>query len=556
MLKLVVLDGDMKGLEVPLDAAELTLGRRSDNDVCLPLDMKVSRRHARLFRAADALMLEDLGSANGTFLRQRRIYEPTPLAPGDRFRLGRTWLEVAAVPEPTAAAGVAERVVLVGEEQAAEGTGPAADQAGIVFALDAARPQAPPEDAVEAQRRLAVMLEFGRSLALILDLPRLLRTALDRIMDVIPAEQASILLVDPQTSEVVPRVARSRGGEVDRDELRISRHMVTRAVEQRLAVLTSDATTDARFQEADSVQDLRIRSAICAPMIARGASVGVVYLDTSSRTHVFTEQDVHLVAGIAAQLAIAIENARLYGDLRTAYEDLQAAQEQLVRSERVATVGTLAAGIAHDMANIVSPIKPLIEILIAGHEVDEQARDVLRRQTERLVALVQRLLAFARTSRLSLVPTDLNQVVEDTLALVGTELTHRGVQVTLALDDTVPPALADAPQLERALLNLVLNAADALESAQSKEIEIHTEAEEDEVLVSVRDTGPGIPREVQERLFEPFFTTKESGTGLGLYSCRRIVEEEHGGSLEVDSRQGEGTTITIRLPAAETQERV
>ena len=549
MLKLVVLNGDMQGVEVPLDSEELSLGRRSDNDVCLSLDMKVSRRHARILRAGDGLMLEDLGSANGTFLRQRRIYEPTPVGPGDRFRLGRTWLEMAAMPDATAAGGAAERVVLVGEDQAAEGAGPSADPAGIVFALDAARPQPPPEDAVEAQRRLAVMLEFGRSLALILDLPRLLRKALDRIMDVIPAEQASILLLDAQTSEVVPRVARSRGGEVDQDELRISRHMVTQALEQRLAVLTSDATTDARFQEADSVQDLRIRSAICAPMIARGTAAGVVYLDTSSRTHVFTEQDVHLVAGIAAQLAIAIENARLYSDLRDAYENLQAAQEQLVRSERVATVGTLAAGIAHDMANIVSPIKPLIEMLLAGHEMDAQARDVLRRQTERLVTLVQRLLAFARTSTLSLVPTDLNQAVRDTLALVGTELTHRGVKVTLALDDDLPPARADAPQVERALLNLILNAADALQAAPDKEIEIRTEAEEDEVLVSVRDTGPGIPLDVQEKLFEPFFTTKESGTGLGLYSCRRIVEEEHGGSLEVDSREGGGTTITIRLPA-------
>lgn len=551
-MKLVVLDGEMKGIEFPLDEDEVGLGRRSDNDVCLPMDMKISRRHARIFRQEDRLLLEDQGSANGTYVSNTRIYAPTPISEGDRFRIGRTWLEVASVEEPTLDTRAAQRVVLVeADQEEARGDARAPEGANIVFALDTAHPKDHAEDAREAQRRLGVMLEFGQAVASVLELPRLLQVAVDRIMDVVPAEQASLLLVDPETSEPVPRAFRSRGGESAEEELRISRHMVTRALEEGLAVLTSDATADARFLEADSVQDLRIRSAVCAPMIAHGEAVGAIYLDTSSETHVFTEQDVHIVAGIAAQTAIAIENAKLYTDLRTAYEDLQAAQDHLVRSERVTTVGVLAASIAHDMANIVSPFKPLLELLLAGEEVKGTARDVLRRQTERMLTLVQRLLAFSRTSELRLEPTDVDTIVANALALVETELSHRQIEVELSLAERPPPVHADGGQIERALLNVILNAAEALEESDHKKIEIHTEVEDGEVLLSITDTGPGIPMEVQQRLFEPFFTTKETGTGLGLYSCRRIVEEEHKGSLEVDSREGVGTTITIRLPVSE-----
>lgn len=545
MMKLVVVEGEMAGVEFPLTVPVTTLGRRSDNDVCLPLDMRISRSHARITVRDGQYLLEDVGSANGVFVGQRRIHQPTPLQPGDKFRLGRTWLMLVQQQPPEESA--ARQVVLVEPEAEAQG-GAAAEAASIVYALDAAAPGAEPTDAEEARRRLAVMLDFSTALAAVRELPELLQVAVTRIMEVLPAEQVSLLLRDDTTGEIVPRVLRSREGEVAPAQLRISRNIVSQAMEQRVAILTSDATADARFLEADSVQDLRIRSAICAPMITPRGPVGVIYLDTSSRTHVFGEQDVRLVAGIAAVTGIAIEDARLYTDLRTAYEELKAAQEQLVRSERIATVGMLAASIAHDMANIVSPLRPLIEMALEGREMDQRAQDVLRHQSGRLITMVQRLLAFSRSRELKLEETDINSVVDETLELVRTELAHRKVKVNVAATEC-PLVRADRAQLERALLNLIINAADALESCTVREIEIRTGVEENEVLVSVKDTGPGIPLETQQRLFEPFFTTKPTGTGLGLFTCRRIVEEEHGGTLELDSREGEGTTITIRLPA-------
>jgi two-component system, NtrC family, sensor kinase len=545
-MHLVGLSGDLTGLVFPLPRQRTSVGRRSDNDVCVPLDPRVSRQHACLVADDGGVLLDDLGSANGTFIEQRRIHEPTRLQPGDRFRVGRTWFQLLDDPA-TAPDAAAPEVVLVGREaQAADES-----SGNVVFALDAVRPVEAPDNAAELRQRLQVMVSLAGTLGSTLDLPALLHLAVDEIMRVIRAEQAALLLTDATTGALVPRVARSRAGELAEGELRISQRVVTNALERRLAVLTTDATTDARFLEADSVQDLHIRSAICAPLIARGEAIGAIYLDTSSRSHVFTEQDVRLVAGIAGAIAVAIENAKLYTDLRQAYDALQAAQERLVRSQSVATVGMLAATIAHDMANIVTPIHTFVQIMLSGAPLSAEAQEALRSETERMVALVQRILSFARPSEdAALGQVDANEVVVNTLSMVRTELLRRNIHLERALAEGLPLVTGDGPQLERALLNIVLNAADALDECEEKRITVCTRLEEGEVVVSVRDTGPGIPQEIQERMFEPFFTTKSTGTGLGLFSCRRIIEDEHGGNLELDSRPGAGTTISFWLPVS------
>ena len=179
--------------------------------------------------------------------------------------------------------------------------------------------------------------------------------------------------------------------------------------------------------------------------------------------------------------------------------------------------------------------------------MDERTEASLDRQLQRLLALVERLKSFARPEAMQMEPTDLNEVVDGALSLIRTEVHHESVKLDLQLADDLPRVQAVPTQLDRVVLNLALNAIEAMEH-EPKRLVIETELDGDEVALSVTDTGPGIPPEQQARLFEPFFTTKETGTGMGLFSCRRIVEEEHGGTIEVDSRVGEGTTVTVRLP--------
>ncbi len=535
-MRLRVLTGDMNGYEFEASGDVVTLGRRAENDVALPLDPRVSRFHSQISRGPDdTWLLEDVGSTNGTFVGRRRIYAPTALAPREPFRLGRTWLVIEE--EPAAAALAAEAVVLVEESEAR--------QNAVVYSVQPGAESEAELDTEELARRIEVFRGVSDALGSTLDLSELLIELLRSIMRVMPAERAFVLLYDNETRELEARavwpVTEGAG------EVAISRSIVEQAIEQHSTLLLSDALTDARFGNVDSVQDLRIRSAICAPLLRAGEVLGVIFLDTTGATHVFNRHDAELVGSIAAQAAIAIENARLYTELLEAYQDLQLAQEQIIRSEKLSIIGTLSATVAHDMANVVSPMITLVDLALDRGKVDERTEASLERQLQRLLALVERLKSFARPEAMQMAPTDLNEVVKGALSLIRTEVHHEGVELDLELAADLPVVQAVPTQLDRVVLNLALNALDAMEH-EPKTLRIATELDGDEVALSVTDSGPGIPPELQERLFEPFFTTKPTGTGMGLFSCRRIVEEEHGGTIEVDSRVGEGTTVTVRLP--------
>jgi len=533
----------MAGLEFPVVGEQATIGRSSGNDICLPLDLRVSRRHALLRRTPQGWLLEDLGSANGTYIGQRRVHGPTLVQPGDQIRVGRTWLEfTCAKPEPEEV----PQVELVGEYLPSAEDG--ATGAKVVYSVDAEAPLAPPGESVpELQERLEVLTQVSRALSETLDLNELLEKATDLLMQVVPAERAFVVL--SERGEFVPRVVRHREP-VPRSDgpVTLSRNIVERAARERRVILTSDATTDERFADLASVRDFQIRSAIGAPLIRRGDVLGVLFLDTTSGTHIFTENDVALVRTIAAQAAAAIENARLYTQLRQAYEELERTQDQLVRSEKLSTIGALAASLAHDMSNIISPLSPLIAMIASGQEVPEEAKEILKREVRRLATLVQRLYSFAGVGGQELRPVQVNEVLEEGTALLATEAMHRKVRLETRLAENLPLTMADPDQLYRAVLNLVMNALDAVEGQPDALITLSTSQDEDEVVIGIADNGPGIPEELQGSLFQPFFTTKPGGTGLGLYSTRRIIEEEMGGTVQLDSRPGQGTQVWLRLP--------
>ncbi len=570
-MKIRILNGEMEGHELEFDRDVVTIGRKAENDVALPLDLRVSRFHATMGRGCSGQwVLEDLDSTNGSFIGRRRIYAPTALEESGTFRIGRTWLEVT---EPVPEYAAAEAVVFV-EEGEAEAEGDIAD--AVVTSIDAGA-GAQSEDArlrelsrEELEERLSAIREVGRAVSSTLELSDLLSKLLHSIVAVMPAERAILVFVNPDTGELEPRAVWPR--EEAKGELALSRSIVERAMSERVTLLLSDAMSDERFGQMESVIDLHIRSAICAPLLAARPRyldpahsddappadgdevIGVIFLDTTAATHVFDRADAEMVSIIASQAAVAIQNARLYTDLREAYENLQNAQEQLVSSEKLAIIGTLSAAISHDMANAVSPMVTLIDMALERGAVDEHSEEVLQRQLGRLMSMVQRLRSFsghagASDEELALEVCDINEVVGNSLSLVGTELTHEGIDVTLELAEDLPTVMAAPSQLDRVLLNLCVNAMEAMADApEPKSLRISTELDGDEVTISVADTGPGIAPEAQDKLFEPFYSTKRQGTGLGLFSCRRIVEDEHHGSIELDSRQGEGTTITVRLP--------
>jgi two-component system NtrC family sensor kinase len=259
------------------------------------------------------------------------------------------------------------------------------------------------------------------------------------------------------------------------------------------------------------------------------------------------------VEGELRQLTLNLE-AKV--EERTA--ELRAAQDSLVRSEKLSSLGKLSASIAHEINNPLAGILTFAKLMIRTIEhgaVGEAERKnlvrqlaLVQRETERCSAIVRNLLDFARERPLQLKEVSVNQVVEEVFSLVTNQSAIQGVEVAKDLAP-VPMVEADFGQLRQAFVNIVINAIEATGRGGHLRVVTRPLPEEDAVEITFQDDGPGIPPEVMQKIFDPFFTTKEKGTGLGLSVVYGIVDRHHG-RVAVDSEPGKGTRFTIRLPAA------
>jgi two-component system NtrC family sensor kinase len=243
-------------------------------------------------------------------------------------------------------------------------------------------------------------------------------------------------------------------------------------------------------------------------------------------------------------------------DLERTTDELTAAQEQLVRSARLAAVGRLSAGVAHEIGNPLAAIQGLLELMQAGDLDPEEEREFvgrIQREAERIHHTIRDLLDFSRNepSQGGRIETsaDLADVVSDTVKLVDRQTRFRDIELALSLDEGLPRVRGDHERLRQLLLNLLFNAADAL--GGKGRIEVRAANGGGVVQLVVEDDGPGIQQEIIEQVFDPFVTTKApgQGTGLGLAVCHTIVEGL-GGSIEAANREQGGATFRVQLPAA------
>jgi PAS domain S-box-containing protein len=235
----------------------------------------------------------------------------------------------------------------------------------------------------------------------------------------------------------------------------------------------------------------------------------------------------------------------------------QVALERSARqSEKLAALGTMAAGLAHELNNPIGVISSRIEIMLLDAEAQlirgQLAEDlrVLHRHAQRVARIAQGLLSFSRESSGLHGPVDLNHLVEETLLLVERQIATQGVTVTRRLAPDLPALWGDGNTLQQVVLNLLTNARDAVGTTGEISVETSRAAGEPGVVrLVVSDTGPGIPPEALPRIFDPFFTTKAEGTGLGLSISYGIVRDHHG-TVDVESREGQGTTFTLTFPVS------
>lgn len=285
-------------------------------------------------------------------------------------------------------------------------------------------------------------------------------------------------------------------------------------------------------------------TAVLSQLIARGITLPLQHLVGVTR---------QLSAGDLGHRAVVPGPGEI-GTLARAFnemaERLRESEEKLVRSERLAAAGRIAAGIAHDIRNPLSSIRmqaQLLRVKLEPGPASQEALNAILREIERLEWVVKGLLDLVRPGELQLARTSVNHLVERALRLMESQLAHRKIDVVRHLAADVPDAVADGDRLTQALLNVILNAADAMPAGGTLTVTTRLRPERGSVSIEIADDGEGIDPAVRARLFQPFVTTKRGGVGLGLVNVLNTVER-HGGSVELVPREGGGTRAVLTLP--------
>jgi signal transduction histidine kinase/MFS family permease len=313
-------------------------------------------------------------------------------------------------------------------------------------------------------------------------------------------------------------------------------------------IIKEELAKGANLQELNDVINKMslIEAEVSIPLISKGQLIGMINLSHKFNKDIYFHEDIELLSTLANQTAIAIENAKLY-------EDLKRSKSYMRRADRLASLGTLTAGLAHEIRNPLVAIKTLTQLLperLDDVEFRDQFLKIASGEVDRISSLVTELLEFARPSDPKLESEDINAVLDGMILLVSTETKKKQISITKEYSSELPPIQIDREQIKQVFLNILLNAIEA--TSENGKIIVKTRSftkpgGEPYIQIEFTDTGYGIPEEYLEEIFNPFFTTKSTGSGLGLSISNQIIQD-HRGYINVESQQHKGTSFFINLP--------
>jgi two-component system NtrC family sensor kinase len=408
--------------------------------------------------------------------------------------------------------------------------------------------------AVEPGRHLDILYTVAATLGRSLDLDEVLKTALDALTHVTGHEISSLHLLSTDGSTLALKGDRGlsdRLRAVNRI-LRPGEGLIGSVVREGRALVLPRVLESPDLLPAarDAVRADGILGFLCVPIRAQGTVLGALSLGRREPDP-FTPDEVRLVEATADQIGVAIDNARLYSETRRQLEELKRTQAQLVHAEKLAAIGELAAGVAHEINNPLTTILGQAQLMAAG-PIGDMVGDrlkIIAEESGRAARLMQSLLLFARQY-----PPQRSLCAVRDLVLRVLDLTAHQFQVddirVITEFEMCPPVWADDNQIQQVLLNLVQNAHQAMAAAHGRGVlTVRVRPMANAVHVEVLDDGPGVPPENLSRLFDPFFTTKPPGQGSGLgLSVSWGIVAEHGGRLWAENRPEGGAAFRLELP--------
>lgn len=421
------------------------------------------------------------------------------------------------------------------------------------------------EELEQHYREISLLYEVQQEISGTFDYQGVLALIVDRTKRLLGAAECTIRLLDDHPARgPVMRVAATTGRIfVGPDELPLSEALVDRQVLGGEMLVMDDVRTDPRFADNHDAVAAGAVTLLCAPLVARARIIGTIRLYTAERRE-FSQSDRKMLAAIAGQAATAIDHARLYRavedknrQLSESYDTLRAAQKELVRKEKLAALGEMAATVAHEIRNPLTSVRGFAQRIgrkyaEAGDGRLGEYTGIIISEVDRLNKFIKDVLDFARRAKPSFERTDLNGLLEDVVRLVHPEFAAQGIVIVPDLAPDLKTTVADGPLLTRALMNVLHNSRQAMPRGGVLSVQTRNHGP-GAVRMRFVDNGGGIAREILQKIWTPFYTTKVSGTGLGLALVLRIVDD-HRGRVSVRSRMGKGTIVTITLPVTEHED--
>lgn len=397
-------------------------------------------------------------------------------------------------------------------------------------------------------QQLTTLVDMGQMIVSESNLDEALQRIARDACRLMKTKLCSIQLLNDKGTELVLRAWHGAGSKYqNKPNLQVDESLVGVVVKKRRPLAVLNVREHHRYQHIDLARREGLVSLLAVPLIFGNDVLGVLCVYTE-QLHRFSNDEIKLLSALADLSAVSIEKSRLL----TRVVDME---EKLRASERLSALGLLAAEIAHEIRNPLTVMQMLFHALMESLPLNDAASrdsEVISEKMRQMNRIVDQVLTFARSSEPTKEKVDPKALLDDISLLIRHKLSQHQIEIKRVVGSDLPLLKADRAQLEQAILNLVLNAVDAMPRGGILRLSATTEIfdERPHIVLSIKDNGQGMTKEQTERIFAPFLTYKQHGTGIGLAIVRKIVEN-HQGKLQLESKVGKGTQFKLFLPASE-----
>ncbi|MBW1668284.1 MAG: GAF domain-containing protein [Deltaproteobacteria bacterium] len=404
------------------------------------------------------------------------------------------------------------------------------------------------------RKELVTMLKFGALINSSLNIERILETAMKWAEEFTRAEASSVYQLDEEKKLLLVRVARGEKKEpVRKIKLKLGEGIAGFVVKTGEPMVVQDVRKEKHFSDKfDKMTGFQTRSMICVPLIIRNRAIGALQVLNKKSGESFDRSDLELLVGMAQQIAIALENARLYQIMRkrvrSTTQELKITQEKLIRSERLIAMGHLVQGVAHEIRNPVMTIGGFAQRIkreLSDNNKLKQYLDIIIDESGRLEHLVRQVRQFAEVQTAHLNPESLQSVVSEVLRDFKKEAKKQGIKLKSSIPRSLPQIRLDASQIAIALRNVLENAVESMPNGGT--LAVRLKKNDNFISMEVKDTGYGIAPDQLDSIYDPFVSSKTRGAGLGLTMVHQVVTNHHG-EIKINSKLEKGTTVIIKLP--------